>query len=237
MSVYAVSDLHGMYELYQKISNFLKPEDKVYCLGDCGDRGPQPWETIKAVASDPRFIYIKGNHEDMLAKTMEEYIRYDSFGKAFHLLAMNGGAETLQSWIAEGANISWKKYLNELPAYLEYENEDGIKIVLCHAGLTPGYDLSDKKDLLWDRSHIYDDAQDDNIICVHGHTPILSMISGWDGELKRIFGAREDNYDCGAFWYCNDHKVNIDCGAFFTNTTVLLDLNTFDEHIFSKSNN
>lgn len=55
MSVYAVSDLHGMYELYQKISNFLKPEDKVYCLGDCGDRGPQPWETIKAVASDPRF--------------------------------------------------------------------------------------------------------------------------------------------------------------------------------------
>jgi hypothetical protein len=41
MSVYAVSDLHGMYELYQKISDFLKPEDKVYCLGDCGDRGPR----------------------------------------------------------------------------------------------------------------------------------------------------------------------------------------------------
>lgn len=36
MSIYAVSDLHGMYELYQKISDFLKPEDKVYCLGDCG---------------------------------------------------------------------------------------------------------------------------------------------------------------------------------------------------------
>lgn len=53
MSVYAVSDLHGMFNLYKQIKNFLKPEDKVYCLGDCGDRGPASWETIHAVASDP----------------------------------------------------------------------------------------------------------------------------------------------------------------------------------------
>lgn len=65
VSVYAISDLHGMLCLYQEVKKFLKPEDKVYCLGDCGDRGPDPWETIKAVAADPQFIYIKGNHEDM----------------------------------------------------------------------------------------------------------------------------------------------------------------------------
>lgn len=96
MSVYAVSDLHGMYELYQKISDFLKPEDKVYCLGDCGDRGPRSWETIKAVASDPRFIYIKGNHEDMLVKAMKDYIKYETYGGGhFDLLCWNGGASTL----------------------------------------------------------------------------------------------------------------------------------------------
>lgn len=36
MSVYAISDLHGMLYLYQEVKKFLKPEDKVYCLGDCG---------------------------------------------------------------------------------------------------------------------------------------------------------------------------------------------------------
>ena len=38
MSMYACSDLHGMKELYLKIKDFLKPEDKVFFLGDAGDR-------------------------------------------------------------------------------------------------------------------------------------------------------------------------------------------------------
>lgn len=58
------------------------------------------------------------------------------------------------------------------------------------------------------------------------------MIRGYRGSLKNFFGAREDSYVEGAFWYCNDHKVNIDCGSFFTGQTVLLNLDTFDEHIF-----
>lgn len=233
MSVYAVSDLHGMYELYQKISDFLKPEDKVYCLGDCGDRGPQPWETIKAVASDPQFIYIKGNHEDMLVKAMEHYLRYETYGEPFSLLSWNGGASTFEGWIADGANIGWKKYLKELPTCLNYQNKDGIKIILCHAGFTPGHDIPNEEDLIWNREHFYDDCLEDNTICVHGHTPIPNMIRGWRGSLKKIFGAEEDTYNNGAFWYCNNHKVNIDCGAFATGETVLLDLDTFDEHIFA----
>lgn len=52
-------------------------------------------------------------------------------------------------------------------------------------------------------------------------------------DLIKWFGASESSYEDGAFWYCNNHKVNIDCGAFFTGKTVLLDLDTFDEHIFS----
>lgn len=41
MAVYALSDLHGYLDLYKQIKEFLKPEDKVYFLGDAGDRGPQ----------------------------------------------------------------------------------------------------------------------------------------------------------------------------------------------------
>ena len=84
MSNFAVSDLHGHLKLYNKIKKFLKPEDTVYCLGDCGDRGPDAWETIKAVAKDEQFIYLKGNHEDMLVKAALERLNPD-WEIVFHL--------------------------------------------------------------------------------------------------------------------------------------------------------
>ena len=34
----------------------------------------------------------------------------------------------------------------------------------------------------------------------------------------------------GALWYCNNHKVNIDCGTVFTGKSVLLNLDTWEEH-------
>lgn len=35
MSMYVCSDLHGMYDIYEQILDYIKPEDKVICLGDC----------------------------------------------------------------------------------------------------------------------------------------------------------------------------------------------------------
>ena len=39
MGVYAISDLHGNYELWTKVKEWLKPSDKLFCLGDNIDRG------------------------------------------------------------------------------------------------------------------------------------------------------------------------------------------------------
>ena len=74
MSVYALGDLHGHYEIYEKVKAMLKPEDTVYFLGDAGDRGPDSWKCIKAIYDDPQFIYIKGNHEDMLVKAFVDVL-------------------------------------------------------------------------------------------------------------------------------------------------------------------
>lgn len=230
MSVYAVGDLHGMLDLYKQIKAFLKPEDKVYCLGDCGDRGPQPWETIKAIATDPQFIYIKGNHEDMLVNAMDEYLNGHS-GDSLYLLARNGGLRTFNDWVADGAKPIWQNYLKNLPIHLRYRNSQGYNIELSHAGFTPGTFPKDN-DLIWDRDHFYDDPLIYNTISVHGHTPIQLMIEGCP-DLIKWFGADEDSYESGAFWYCKAHKVNIDTGAYATGQIVLLDLDTFDEHIFS----
>lgn len=53
MTYWAVSDIHGYYSFYTQIKDLITPEDKVICLGDCIDRGPSSWKTLKAVLSDP----------------------------------------------------------------------------------------------------------------------------------------------------------------------------------------
>ena len=66
MAVYALSDLHGNLELLREIQKFLNEDDTVYFLGDGGDRGPKPWETIgtittgeSAIVSNAKILWVK----------------------------------------------------------------------------------------------------------------------------------------------------------------------------------
>lgn len=232
MSVFACSDLHGMMESYNQIKAFIKPGDKVYCLGDCGDRGPEPWQLIKTIAADEQFEYIKGNHEDMLVSAMYEY--NDGYMDFFtQQLISNGGGETLLQWAGEGGNMQWAHYLDRLPLSAEYINKDGIHIFMCHAGCTPCFwwDQNESEHKisfgsphwwLWDRDHFHDEIKVNNVIVVHGHTPAPILAQ----EILKI------PVEIGALWYANDHKVDIDYGTFDTGICILLDLDTFDEHIF-----
>ena len=241
---YACSDLHGMKELYEKINDFIDDSDIVFFLGDAGDRGTHPWETIKLIRYNPQFAYLKGNHEDMLVKTMKDYIRgVDKYGdgdpretfrynKNFQLLAWNGGGPTFYGWIEDGADPEWIAYLENLPEYKLYTNANGKSILLSHAGLTPCPDENNEKscdldwyDLLWDRDHLLDDwnKEFENTIVVHGHTPIPSM---------NKYAWRAPAAVNGVVTYCDGHKINIDNGAFHTQMTTLLDLDTLEGHPF-----
>ena len=222
---FACSDLHGMYIFYKKIKEFLKPEDVVYFLGDAGDRGPDSWKTIKAIMEDPQFIYLKGNHEDMLAAALKDPSYYS-------LLRMNGGDQTYKDALREPDIDFWIDKLENLEVMKGYTNIQGQKIVLTHAGFTPhkGYEHT-YRGLIWDRCHIYDRwIECDDYIIVHGHTPIEYLLEDID-PAGVIYGEVEP----GAFWYCDDHKCCIDCGAVFTGQCVLLDLDTWDEEIFTIS--
>ena len=74
MSVWAFADLHGRKDLFDFIMEKIGPEDKVYCLGDCADRGEDGWAIIKACIDDHRITYLKGNHEAMF---LDNYGNYD----------------------------------------------------------------------------------------------------------------------------------------------------------------
>ena len=70
--IYVCSDLHGCFDLYEQINNFILPDDTVIFLGDAIDRGPYSYETMEAIRTNPQWIYLKGNHEAMLEDAINE---------------------------------------------------------------------------------------------------------------------------------------------------------------------
>lgn len=211
MAVYACSDFHGNYRAYEAVKNYIGENDVVYYLGDAGDRGPRPWETIMAIYNDPQFVYIKGNHEDMLVNAMKEWLPDHIKGCEYELLAWNGGDKTFREWKNGPERNKWVARLSALPTYESYVNVNSQVIYLTHAGFTPPvvpkYDL-----LIWDRDHIYDDWAGIEIeYVVHGHTPT-----------RRYVGADE-------IWtYCEDHKIDIDISCYRSQKVALLNLDTLE---------
>ena len=236
MKTYAFSDLHRCLNFYKAIKESLEPEDRVYFLGDAGDRGPQSWETLDAILNDPQFIFIKGNHEDMLEKALFSYLTLGeeeiTWSDDFNLLVSNGGANTFKGARKSGQIGKLIRQLRDLPTHAIYVNKLGETVCLSHAGFTPWSDengqieVPSKTDLIWDRLHFLDGAQDlwyEDAIVVHGHTPIPYLLDELDIK---------DEYDGGAWWYADGRKCCIDTGAFFLDQAVLIDLDTWEEKIF-----
>ena len=228
MSVYAVSDMHGNLKAWKKIKEFVKPEDKIYVLGDCGDRGPDPWTTIKEVLTDPQVVYIKGNHDDMLVKAAREAMDGSYGSEKQRLLAHNGGYNTLNELLYEDRPEIWISMLAKLPTHTTYINENGKEIFLCHAGCSFYKDeektIPKSYDLMWDRLHYFDNASLlSDIVVVHGHT--------WINYIKEDLNI--ENTENEFLFYTNNKKICIDLGTCHTGKAGILNLDTFDAVYFN----
>ena len=227
MATYCFSDLHGYLDLYKKIKEYVKPEDTLYCLGDCGDRGPESWETVKAVATDTQITYLKGNHEDMLVKAAREALNpndWDWGCEKQRLLACNGGMDTLDGLLQENNPEVWINHLAKLPIYTYYTNTQGQKIFLCHAGASLWADdpdmLPTEKELMWNRLHYFDNCRLlDSTVVVHGHTPIM--------YLAEDIGVEEPD-EWIALKYADGKKYCIDQGTVLSGHSILFNLDTFE---------
>ena len=231
MSVYAFSDLHGNWELWNAIKNFLKPDDKCYYLGDATDRGPDGWAILKEMLNDEKITYIAGNHDIMLADRIARPNNYETV----NLHYMNGGEPT---WEAaendpEAREIMLK--IRKLPKYAVYENVNGLKIFMSHSGSTH---IDNDEDLIWDRSeYIGTKNYSDYDVIVHGHTTIPHLIEDLE-EIHRFYFQEPEalqfkmpEWEGGAYWY-HGYRCDIDCCTIKTRQIVLLNLDTFDEEIF-----
>lgn len=224
--VYCCADLHGRYDLFQQIKDYLGPDDICYVLGDCGDRGPDGWAIIKEVWQDPRFVYIKGNHEDMLMRAM--------LGQDIWLCMGNGGGTTYEAWAAEypdGEINPWARRLRDLPLEEIYINKQGQRIVLTHAGYTPHLkQFLWGDDYLWNRQHFTEDWDEDYVdtIVVHGHTICPTLFSYLYSEFPKDYNFADPTI----IRYCDGHKIDMDLGSAFTGKVALLDLDSLEETYF-----
>ena len=223
MSTYAIADLHGQYNLFQQVKEYIKSNDKVYVLGDCGDRGKEGWAIIKEVYQNPQFIYLKGNHEQMLVEAM--------WGDKT-LCYMNGGKSTYAKWrYVDGRKMIWAERLSNLPLEDIYISNQGKRIAMCHSGYTPHINnIERENDYLWDRTHFSEAWDEDymDTIIIHGHTGCPMMF-------RYIWDEFPEDYnflDPTILKYSNNHKIDIDLTSFITGKLGMINLDTLETIYF-----
>lgn len=205
MKTYIIGDIHGnikaLNELLEKI-DLSEVGSKIIFLGDYIDRGADSFAVVKKVQNLQseygldRIIALKGNHEDMLLKSLENGIH----SYATQLFLSNGGQKTLLSYEKANADImadyDWFK---NLPLYYE-----GKTFIAVHGGLRGGVELSEQttQDLLWIREDFHElpEGTFDKTV-IFGHT-----ITGYLEEGNEHTPVLLEN-GC----------IGIDTGAVFTN--------------------
>ena len=243
---FALADLHGQRALWDKIRNYLRPDDQLFFLGDAIDRGPDGYAIMKELLLDGRVTYIMGNHEFMMMEALQEIRHYGGewVGEKLDIWSWNGAYPTLEAWAADGSMFDWIHVIDkEMPEYIEYTNTKGQIIGLSHAGFTPGECKPWRYDIVWDREHIAAEVPEGyrggHFMIVHGHTPTPHLKMKLDRLNQSAAWARKDGNWNGRLWEYKEQdgavfygegfvKVDIDCGCFATGHTVLLNLDTWE---------
>jgi serine/threonine protein phosphatase 1 len=173
---YAIADLHGRYDLFEKPFNAIfdrgERDAKIITLGDYIDRGPESCMLIEILRtaqglSSGKMICLKGNHEDIMWQTCRKL-------PSANWWLSNGGAATLMSYgqqlfdvvdvsIVPAAHLDW---IEKLP--LMHVDKHRVYV---HAGVDPRRSLDDQdpENVIW---KIYDDLDDGGPgqrHVVHGH--------------------------------------------------------------------
>ena len=175
-NVWAIGDIHGHLGTFRALIHRLnlQLEDRVVCLGDMIDRGPDSAGVIDYIRRHPQIICLKGNHEHMAIASLEE----------------DGNVELWQPWLVRGGRSTWGSYIvraqgDLYEAKVQFANDlmwmdnlpnhivlDSIRLV--HAGYDPrmALDMQGDKELLWIRKRFYthEYAVDPNRTVIFGHS-------------------------------------------------------------------
>ena len=189
--VYVIGDVHGHLATFRALLHRLnlRKNDRVVCLGDMIDRGPDSAGVMKLIRSDNRIICIKGNHEHMALQSITE----------------DGRVELWQPWMERGGKSCWASYIVQAEGDLYQAKRDFLsdmrwidrlptQIVLdqfrlVHAGYDPrmALDAQGDKELLWIRKIWYrhDKPVDPQRTVLFGHTTTLKLGAPKGGSIAK----------------------------------------------------
>ncbi len=208
---YAVSDLHGEYQMFCRLLEVIRfsERDEMYICGDIFDKGPGSVRLARLILSRPNMHLIMGNHE-------HAFLQY------YHALTEETDASSsailakLQAYFPQdGHLLDWETVdrLEELPYYMEGED------FLCvHAGLpvredgtlTPPEQV-EHEILIHDRRFRRPDVTHTSPKCVlFGHTQTDTVC----GE-ARILPYRRPGVEA-VRGLCDLYKVHLDTGIWRT---------------------
>ena len=218
--IYAITDIHGCYDKYQKLLQTIHfgPDDTLYVLGDVIDRGPDGFKILLNMARRSNVVNLMGNHEAMAIDALSgmlcavrhngELALGEEEAEAVELWFYNGGELSLADflWLNEDESQTVWEYMQDLPLYKEL-TVNGRQFVLVHGGLenfSPDRPLDDYEpnEILWCRPEA-DTAYYPDKYVVFGHTPV------------QLLGTGNDGLDAPAKIYRKGNLVDIDCGCVF----------------------
>lgn len=203
---FVVSDLHGHHaQLEAQLTDlgFDQRVDRLLCVGDLIDRGPQSMECL-ALLDEPWFYSVRGNHEQMLIDTVAE--QTDTLWSRW---LMNGGSWVLNE--PDSATNQWSAVLNRLPLTITVPCR-GSRIGICHAEYNDMHwgeryeaDEATQMEWIWGRSRLKADNK----------TPINGIDWVFSGHTIVPHITELGN------------SVFIECGAYLENPLTIIDLEEF----------
>lgn len=190
LRIYAIGDVHGCLNALRATHRAIqadlaaRPVDdwRVVHLGDYVDRGPESRGVIDFLmerASEPRMLFLRGNHDEMFAGAMAGDRRLTE------TWLRNGGVETLESYglalmdvldSLRAGNDVGDKFPAAHIAFLEklQQCERLGDYYFVHAGIDPNRTLEEQlpKAQLWIREEFLASSAEYEAVVVHGHTPV-----------------------------------------------------------------
>lgn len=131
---FVTSDVHSYFDVFctaliEKGFDVDNPDHKLIICGDLFDRGSQTVELFEFVKSlGDRFVYVRGNHEDLLFDCMSE-IRAGRIPSSHH--RSNGTIKTICQFCGENEWIiydpTWRdKICDTMHSILDWINEKSV---------------------------------------------------------------------------------------------------------------
>ena len=222
--IYAVSDLHGRYDLFLKMIEKinLTENDTLYILGDIVDRGNDGIKILQDIMNRKNVIPLLGNHDYTCAYLLKRLKCKSTpeLKEIFKDWLCDGGLPTYEAYkqLTDKEKKDILEYLNCFSIFEELETQMG-KFFLSHTvpskELMEDFDNIDWKELIIGRTE-YDKVYFEDKYIVTGHTPTALIDYTSKGKILEI----------------NNH-IAIDCGAVFNGTLGCICLDTLEKYYAS----